>query len=64
MTRQQEHRLHRLAADARRYPLALTQPGNPCPCSPAGKQHLNLFLLTFALASRRDSHLKLPNKQP
>jgi hypothetical protein len=27
-------------------------------------QRLNLFLLTFALASCRDSHLKQPNLQP
>jgi hypothetical protein len=64
MTRQQEHRLHHLAADARRYPLASPQSGSPRPCSPAGMKRLNLFLLTFALASCGDSHLKQPNQQP
>lgn len=33
------------------------------PCSPAGMQRLNLFLLTFALASCGDSHLNQTNLQ-
>jgi len=49
---------------ARRYLLASPRPGNPSSCALAGMQHLNLFLLTFALASCRDSHLKQPNQQP
>jgi len=64
MIGQQEHRPNHLAAEARRYPLASPQSGNPSPCAPAEMQHLNLFLLTFALASCRDSHLKQRNQQP